>query len=122
MALARELYGARSQAYMVSLCGEDFDHGERLSRVVAEALPSLVVAAESLIGRAAQEPASTTPAAYLAMRLAWRDRPALSAEGPVPVGGLRISCSSSFSTTALLCSWSLEANRSVSFFGRFARR
>lgn len=40
--LARELYGRCPQAFAVSLCGECFDHGEKLSAKVAESLPRLV--------------------------------------------------------------------------------
>src|SRR2546427_4245159 len=61
-------------------------------------------------------------APHLGMRLAWRSRMARTAPGPVPVGGLRIPSSRSFSTTALLRCSSLDANRSVSRFRRPASR
>ncbi len=40
--LARELYGTCPQAFVVSLCGECFDHGEKLSATAADNLPRLV--------------------------------------------------------------------------------
>ena len=48
--LARKLYGKCPQGFAVSLCGECFDHGERLSAKVAESLPRLV----KLVQEAAQ--------------------------------------------------------------------
>jgi hydrogenase maturation protease len=42
LSLCCGLYGARPQAFAVSLCGECFDLGERLSPKVAESLPVLV--------------------------------------------------------------------------------
>jgi hydrogenase maturation protease len=41
LSLAHELYGAAPQAISVSLHGECFDHGDRLSPAVARALPKL---------------------------------------------------------------------------------
>lgn len=43
LAVARELYGASPKAFLVSLCGECFDHGENLSDVVKAGLPQLVI-------------------------------------------------------------------------------
>lgn len=48
LALAEQLYGACPRAFVVSLCGECFDHGEILSPVVAAALPKFVHAVEEL--------------------------------------------------------------------------
>jgi len=49
MELARQLYGASPRAYVVTLTGECFDHGEALSPVVAAALPALVMRIETLV-------------------------------------------------------------------------
>jgi hydrogenase maturation protease len=51
IALARQLYGASPQAFVVSLCGECFDHGEDLSRVVAAALPEFVRTVDQLLSQ-----------------------------------------------------------------------
>lgn len=53
MALCEQLYGVRPQAYMVSIAGECFDHGEGLSATVASALPQLIDTVEALIARLA---------------------------------------------------------------------
>ena len=42
LAVAEELYGARPKAYLMSLCGECFDHGEKLSAKVQASLPQLI--------------------------------------------------------------------------------
>lgn len=52
LALARQLYGASPPAFVVSLCGECFDHGEGLSNVVVAALPHMVRTVEELVRRA----------------------------------------------------------------------
>ncbi len=49
IALTKQLYGANPQAFVVSVCGERFDHGEELSPVVVAALPELVRAVEQVI-------------------------------------------------------------------------
>jgi len=49
IALTRQLYGASPQAFVVSVCGECFDHGEELSPVVVAALPELVGVVEKLV-------------------------------------------------------------------------
>lgn len=47
--LARQLYGINPRAFTVTLTGQDFDHGEALSPVVAAALPALVAQIEELV-------------------------------------------------------------------------
>jgi len=42
LTLARELYGARPRAYVITLSGERFEHGMDLSNAVAEAMPQLL--------------------------------------------------------------------------------
>jgi hydrogenase maturation protease len=49
VALARQLFGARPEAFSVTLTGHCFDHGESLSPVVTAALPALVARIEALI-------------------------------------------------------------------------
>jgi hydrogenase maturation protease len=51
IALTRQLYGASPQAFVVSLCGECFDHGEELSPVVVAALPEFVGAVKKLVSQ-----------------------------------------------------------------------
>jgi hydrogenase maturation protease len=46
--LARELYQAAPKAFVITVAGEDFGHGESLSPGAAAALPSLVAQIESL--------------------------------------------------------------------------
>jgi hydrogenase maturation protease len=40
--LAQEVYGQAPPAVAISLCGESFDHGEKLSRSVEENMPQLL--------------------------------------------------------------------------------
>mgnify|MGYP001554678825 FL=1 len=49
LAFAAALYGMRPQAFIVSIAGENFDHGEALSTTVRDALPQLVKRVSSLI-------------------------------------------------------------------------
>jgi len=42
LGLAQELYGRCPEAFVISMCGECFDHGETLSPKIAESLPRLV--------------------------------------------------------------------------------
>lgn len=43
LAVAQELYGCSPKGFLVSLCGECFDHGEKLSPKVEAGLPQLVM-------------------------------------------------------------------------------
>jgi hydrogenase maturation protease len=47
--LALHLYGANPRAFVVTVAGEDFGHGDSLSATVASALPELVSRIERLI-------------------------------------------------------------------------
>lgn len=49
LALAEQLYGACPKAYVVSLCGECFEHGEKLSPVVFAAMPKFVRTVDQLV-------------------------------------------------------------------------
>ena len=49
IALATQLYDAQPEAWAATVTGQDFDHGESLSRAVAAALPSLVTRIEALV-------------------------------------------------------------------------
>jgi hydrogenase maturation protease len=49
LGLARELSGATPKAFVVTVAGEDFSHGESLSAIVASALPELVTTIQRLI-------------------------------------------------------------------------
>lgn len=59
VALARQLYGAAPRAFAVTLAGENFDHGEQLSPVVAEALPLLAARVEEVTRRLLRVPSSS---------------------------------------------------------------
>ena len=61
IALARQLYGASPQAFVVSLCGECFDHGEELSAVVVAALPEFVRTVNQLVSQMSTNPSPGTP-------------------------------------------------------------
>ena len=47
--LARELYSATPRAFVITMAGENFDHGDSLSARVASALPELIARIEDLI-------------------------------------------------------------------------
>ncbi|HYM77368.1 MAG TPA: hydrogenase maturation protease [Candidatus Dormibacteraeota bacterium] len=47
--LAAKLYGAKLQAFLATVTGENFDHGDSLSLPVAAALPALVARVEALV-------------------------------------------------------------------------
>lgn len=49
LTLARELYGASPQAYVVTLSGELFQHGMELSVAVADAMPRLLAEVDRLV-------------------------------------------------------------------------
>jgi hydrogenase maturation protease len=59
--LAEQLYGASPRAFMVSLCGKCFDHGEKLSEVVAAALPELTRTVATLITRESKNSSGSAP-------------------------------------------------------------
>ena len=42
LALARELYGSAPRACLFTMCGESFDHGDRLSKLVESRLAGLM--------------------------------------------------------------------------------
>ena len=48
--LARELYQASPKAYVLTVTGEDFGHGDGLSGPVKAALPALLAKVEQIIG------------------------------------------------------------------------
>src|SRR3954466_9885930 len=47
--LARELYNATPKSAVITVAGENFEHGDRLSAPVASALPELLATIERLI-------------------------------------------------------------------------
>lgn len=49
LALASQLYAAHPRSFLVTLTGENFDHGESLSAVVASSLPALVARIDELV-------------------------------------------------------------------------
>lgn len=57
--LARELYNATPKAYVITVAGEEFEHGQCLSTAVANALPQLVATLEQFV-EAAVEKLKTT--------------------------------------------------------------
>jgi hydrogenase maturation protease len=48
LALAHQLYGASPRAFVLSLCGECFDHGSALSAKVEAGLPKLTALVEKM--------------------------------------------------------------------------
>jgi hydrogenase maturation protease len=48
LALSQELYDRCPEAFVISLAGENFDHGETLSQSVVDAMPSLIKRIESV--------------------------------------------------------------------------
>jgi hydrogenase maturation protease len=56
LALSRQLYGATPRAYVMTLSGECFDHGESLSLPVEAAMPELVARTEALVQQLLSEP------------------------------------------------------------------
>jgi hydrogenase maturation protease len=49
LTLSQQLYGAAPRAFLISLGGECFDHGETLSTTVQAGLPRLVELAEKMV-------------------------------------------------------------------------
>ncbi len=49
VALARLLYGATPEAFSITVCGENFDHGETLSPRIEAAIPHVVKAIADLV-------------------------------------------------------------------------
>jgi hydrogenase maturation protease len=49
ISLARELYDSSPKAVVITVTGENFGHGDRLSDPVAAALPSLVATVEQIV-------------------------------------------------------------------------
>jgi hydrogenase maturation protease len=49
LGLTNELYGKRPTAMLLSICGENFDHGDQLSSPMREALPRLIAEAKRLL-------------------------------------------------------------------------
>jgi hydrogenase maturation protease len=49
LAMAQQLYGARPDAYFVSMIGETFAHGESLSPAVAARVPAMVERIQRLV-------------------------------------------------------------------------
>jgi hydrogenase maturation protease len=60
--LGRELYGATPKACVITVAGENFEHGEWLSIPVAKALPDLTARIEQMIGDALSKPSTTNDA------------------------------------------------------------
>lgn len=50
--LGAELYGARPRAFVVTICGANFEHGSALSMLVRNALPELISTLERLVSDA----------------------------------------------------------------------
>lgn len=51
VAIAEVLYGNKPRAFAVTVCGENFEHGEALSPAVAGAVPGLVMTVARLVER-----------------------------------------------------------------------
>jgi hydrogenase maturation protease len=56
LALAQQLYGTSPRAFVVSLCGECFDHGTALSASVEAGIPKLTTLVEKLARQEAVRP------------------------------------------------------------------
>jgi hydrogenase maturation protease len=65
LALAANLYGAKPQAFSVTVAGKDFGHGDGLSPSVAAAVPDLIsrieLLAQSALSRDSLPPKSSQP-------------------------------------------------------------
>jgi len=57
--LGRELYGATPKACVITVDGENFEHGECLSAPVANALPNLILRVEQMVEDALSKPRTT---------------------------------------------------------------
>ncbi|MFZ0733485.1 MAG: hydrogenase maturation protease [Candidatus Sulfotelmatobacter sp.] len=55
LALAAQLYSARSRAFSATVVGENFDHGESLSEPVKAAIPALVARIDDLVRKTGQQ-------------------------------------------------------------------
>jgi hydrogenase maturation protease len=53
LAIARELYGRSAEAFLISVSGECFDHGDTLSPTVIESLPRVIHQVRELANRPA---------------------------------------------------------------------
>jgi hydrogenase maturation protease len=62
LGLARELYGATPRAFLITVAGENFEHGECLSAPVANALPELIARVEQLVEAGLSKPRTTKDA------------------------------------------------------------
>jgi hydrogenase maturation protease len=49
LALASQLYAAHPRSFVVTLTGQNFEHGESISAVVASSLPALVARIDELV-------------------------------------------------------------------------
>lgn len=49
LAFCTQLYGTRPRAFLISISGEHFDHGEVLSRAASNSLPQIVVMVNKLL-------------------------------------------------------------------------
>ena len=63
LALAAELFGACPKAYLLTICGENFEPGEELSETVSSRIPEL----KAMVRRRIEEVLSATSAAGRAM-------------------------------------------------------
>jgi hydrogenase maturation protease len=52
LSVAKELYGRSAEAFAISVCGECFDHGEKVSAKVEESLPQVVALVSEFINQA----------------------------------------------------------------------
>lgn len=50
LSLAAELYGVRPRAFLVTVIGASFDHGEAFSPEVSNALPELIATVQRIVG------------------------------------------------------------------------
>ncbi|MBZ5721449.1 MAG: hydrogenase maturation protease [Acidobacteriia bacterium] len=57
LALSQLLFGTSPRAFLVSLCGQNFDHGENLSPPVAAGLPRLTALVGQLVQHLGQQQA-----------------------------------------------------------------
>jgi hydrogenase maturation protease len=57
--LGRELYGATPKAFVITVAGGNFGHGECLSAPVANALPDLIARVEQMVEDALSKPRTT---------------------------------------------------------------
>jgi hydrogenase maturation protease len=62
LAIARDVFKAAPKAFVITIAGDNFEHGEYLSATVANALPELIARVEQLVEQALPKARTTKDA------------------------------------------------------------